>query len=159
MLFFKILIAINKQDKSTTINTQLDSLIPASKISGLTQGMFIGSVSDDFDERMEQKIFHCEIVVDNAKVSAETKAYQKIPEFTNFITESGENVMQQEIEKNYFRIKEEAQQIVDWRFSVYNISSLNLSRILNILILSAISCFFEFERFELKSFLYVNCPR
>ncbi|MDL2243497.1 YWFCY domain-containing protein [Bacteroidales bacterium OttesenSCG-928-J19] len=104
---------INKQDKSTTINTQLDSLIPASKISGLTQGMFVGSVSDNFDERIEQKIFHCEIVVDNAKVAAETKAYQKIPEFTSFITEDGENVMQQEIERNYYRIKEEAQQIVD----------------------------------------------
>ncbi len=104
---------INKQDKSTTINTQLDSLIPASKISGLTQGMFVGSVSDNFDERIEQKIFHCEIVVDNAKVAAETKAYHKIPEFTSFITEDGQNVMQQEIERNYYRIKEETQQIVD----------------------------------------------
>ncbi|NDV57964.1 conjugal transfer protein MobC [Bacteroides sp. 519] len=104
---------INKQDKSTTINTQLDSLIPASKISGLTQGMFVGSVSDNFDERIEQKIFHCEIVVDNAKVATEMKAYQKIPEFTSFITADGENVMQQEIERNYYRIKEEAQQIVD----------------------------------------------
>jgi hypothetical protein len=104
---------INKQDKSTTINTQLDSLIPASKISGLTQGMFVGSVSDNFDERIEQKIFHCEIVVDNAKVAAETKAYQKIPEFTNFVNEDGENMMQQEIERNYYRIKEETQQIVD----------------------------------------------
>ena len=104
---------INKQDKSTTINTQLDSLIPASKISGLTQGMFVGAVADNFDERIEQKIFHCEIVVDNAKVAAETKAYQKIPEFTNFINEDGENMMQQEIERNYYRIKEETQQIVN----------------------------------------------
>ncbi|MDR0429364.1 MAG: TraM recognition domain-containing protein, partial [Tannerellaceae bacterium] len=104
---------INKQDKSTTINTQLDSLIPASKISGLTQGMFVGSVADNFDERIEQKIFHCEIVVDNAKVAAETKAYQKIPEFTNFINENGEDMMQQETDRNYYRIKEEAQQIVD----------------------------------------------
>ena len=34
------------------------------------------SVSDNFDERIDQKIFHAEIVVDVAKVSAETKAYQ-----------------------------------------------------------------------------------
>ena len=47
---------INKQDKSTTINTQLDALIPAFKISGLTQGMFVGSVADNFDERIEKKI-------------------------------------------------------------------------------------------------------
>ena len=61
-------ITINRNDKSTSINTQMDSLIPASKISGLTQGMFVGSVADTFDERIEQKIFHCEIMVDSAKV-------------------------------------------------------------------------------------------
>ena len=35
---------INHNDKSTSISTQLDSLIPASKISTLTQGMFVGAV-------------------------------------------------------------------------------------------------------------------
>lgn len=54
---------INRNDKSTSISTQMDSLIPASKISNLTQGMFVGAVSDNFDERIEQKIFHAEIVV------------------------------------------------------------------------------------------------
>ena len=33
--------------------------------------MFVGAVSDNFDERIEQKIFHAEIVVNTAKVSAE----------------------------------------------------------------------------------------
>ncbi len=67
---------INRNDKSTSISTQMDSLIPASKISNLTQGMFVGAVSDNFDERINQKIFHAEIVVDSVKVSAEMKAYQ-----------------------------------------------------------------------------------
>ncbi len=53
------------------------SLIPESKISNLTQGMFVGAMSDNFDERIVQKIFHCEIVVDNACVVSETKVYQK----------------------------------------------------------------------------------
>jgi hypothetical protein len=57
-------LTINRNDKSTSISTQLDSLIPASKISNLTQGMFVGAVSDNFDERIEQKIFHAEIVVE-----------------------------------------------------------------------------------------------
>ena len=48
---------INRNDKSTSISTQMDSLIPASKISNLTQGMFVGAVSDKFDERIDQKIF------------------------------------------------------------------------------------------------------
>ena len=68
---------INRNDKSTSISTQMDSLIPASKISNLTQGMFVGAVSDNFDERIDQKIFHAEIVVDSVKVSAEMKTYPK----------------------------------------------------------------------------------
>ncbi len=51
---------INRNDKSTSISTQMDSLIPPSKISNLTQGMFVGAIADNFDERIEQKIFHCE---------------------------------------------------------------------------------------------------
>ncbi|TDQ10201.1 conjugal transfer protein MobC [Pedobacter metabolipauper] len=98
-------LTINRNDKSTSISTQLDSLIPASKISTLTQGMFVGAVSDNFDERIEQKIFHAEIVVDNDKVAAETKAYQNIPEILSFVDEKGEDRMKQEIEANYKQIK------------------------------------------------------
>ena len=105
-------ITINRQDKSTSINTQMDSLIPPSKISGLTQGMFVGSVSDNFDERIEQKIFHAEIVVDNEKVAAETKAYKPIPVITDFMDENGKDCMREMIHENYNRIKEEVKQIV-----------------------------------------------
>lgn len=104
---------INRNDKSTSISTQLDSLIPASKISTLTQGMFVGSVSDNFDERIEQKIFHAEIVVDNEKVAAETKVYQKIPEILSFVNEQGEDKMKQEIESNYRQIKSDILHIVE----------------------------------------------
>ena len=105
-------ITINRQDKSTSINTQMDSLIPPSKISGLTQGMFVGSVSDNFDERIEQKIFHAEIVVDNEKVAAETKAYKPIPVITDFADENGKDCMRDMIHSNYNRIKDEVKQIV-----------------------------------------------
>lgn len=103
---------INRQDKSTSISTQMDSLIPASKISNLTQGMFVGAVSDNFDERIEQKIFHAEIVVDNAKVSAETKAYQKIPNVASFFDAEGNDVMRQTIDANYKQIKVDVSEIV-----------------------------------------------
>lgn len=104
---------INRNDKSTSISTQLDSLIPASKISTLTQGMFVGSVSDNFDERIEQKIFHAEIVVDNEKVASETKTYQKIPQILSFVDEHGEDKMKQEIESNYRQIKSDILHIVE----------------------------------------------
>ena len=104
---------INRNDKSTSISTQLDSLIPASKISNLTQGMFVGAVSDNFDERIEQKIFHAEIVVDSAKVSAEMKAYQPIPIIAEFTNEDGSDNLKETIEANYKRIKQEVLSLVE----------------------------------------------
>ena len=104
---------INRNDKSTSISTQLDSLIPASKISNLTQGMFVGAVSDNFDERIEQKIFHAEIVVDSAKVSAEMKAYQPIPIIAEFTNEDGSDNLKETIEANYKRVRQEILSLVD----------------------------------------------
>ena len=104
---------INRNDKSTSISTQLDSLIPASRISNLTQGMFVGAVSDNFDERIEQKIFHAEIVVDVAKVSAEAKAYQLIPIIAEFLNEDGSDSLSETIEANYKCVKQEILSLVE----------------------------------------------
>ncbi len=104
---------INRNDKSTSISTQMDSLIPASKISNLTQGMFVGAVSDNFDERIDQKIFHAEIVVDSAKVSAETKAYRPIPIIADFTNENGSDSLRETIEANYRQVKQEVLSLVD----------------------------------------------
>ena len=104
---------INRNDKSTSISTQMDSLIPASKISNLTQGMFVGAVSDNFDERIDQKIFHAEIVVDVAKVSAETKAYQPIPMIADFTNENGSDSLRETIEANYKRVKQEVLSLIE----------------------------------------------
>ena len=105
-------ISINRQDVSTSINTQMDSLIPPSKISGLTQGMFVGSVSDNFTERIEQKIFHAEIVVDIDKVKREESHYQPIPIINDFKDADGNDCMKQAILDNYNQIKEDVKLIV-----------------------------------------------
>ena len=105
-------ISINRQDVSTSINTQMDSLIPPNKISGLTQGMFVGSVSDNFTERIEQKIFHAEIVVDTDKVKREESHYQPIPIINDFKDTDGNDCMKQTIQDNYNQIKEDVKQIV-----------------------------------------------
>ena len=100
-------ISINRQNVSTSINTQMDSLIPPNKISGLTQGMFVGSVSDNFNERIEQKIFHAEIVVDTEKVKREESNYQPIPIINDFLDADGNDCMKQTIQDNYNQIKED----------------------------------------------------
>ena len=106
-------LSINRQDTSTSINTQMDSLIPASKIANLSQGTFVGRVADNVGEEIEQKIFHARIIVDTEKVAAETKAYKKIPVINEFKDSEGNDIMQQQIERNYTRIKADVVQIIE----------------------------------------------
>ncbi|MCP1297964.1 YWFCY domain-containing protein [Chryseobacterium sp. S0630] len=105
-------LSINRNDTSTSISTQLDYLIPASKISTLTQGFFVGAVSDNFDQRIEQKIFHSEIVVDNAKLSAELKDYHPIPQIRSFDDEDGKDHLKTEINHNYNKVKTDILSII-----------------------------------------------
>ena len=105
-------INMTREDTSTSISTQLDSLIPAAKISNLSQGTFVGSVSDNIGEKIMQKVFHAQIIVDNAKVAAETKAYNPIPVITDFTGPDGKDHMKEEIEKNYYQIKADVKQII-----------------------------------------------
>ncbi len=63
--------------------------------------MFVGAVSDNFDERIDQKIFHAEFVVNVAKVSAETKDYEPIPIIADFKNETDSDNLQETIEANY----------------------------------------------------------
>lgn len=105
--------SINRSDTSTSISTQLDSLIPASKISTLSQGMFVGAVTDNFGETIDQKIFHAQIVVDNEAVQKETAAYQLIPEISSFLDEDGNDTMEQQIQANYRQIKQDIVELVE----------------------------------------------
>ena len=62
---------------------------------------------------IEQKIFHAEIVVDHTKISAEEKAYQKIPVINDFKDRNGNDIMMQQIQRNYDQIKADAQAIIN----------------------------------------------
>ena len=104
--------SVSNENVTTSTNTQLETLIPASKISNLTQGMFVGSVADNFDERIEQKIFHAEIVIDNEKVKLETASYVPIPEISSFVGEDGKDHMEEIVRENYYRVKADVAEIV-----------------------------------------------
>mgnify|MGYP001007623677 CR=1 FL=1 len=58
-------------------------------------------------------LFHAEIVVDVAKVSAETKAYQPIPIIADFTNENGSDSLRETIEANYRQVKQEVLSLVD----------------------------------------------
>ena len=88
-------------------------LVNSALIPPTGQGMFEGVVSDNFDERIDQKIFHAEIVVDIAKVSDEMKVYQSIPTIADFINEDGSDNLKETIEANYKCVKQDILFIVD----------------------------------------------
>ena len=70
-------------------------------------------MADNFGEEIDQKIFHARIIVDSAKVSEEMKAYRKIPVINEFRDADGNDIMQQQIDRNYSQIKADVLQIIE----------------------------------------------
>jgi len=98
-------LSINSSDTSVSKSTQLETAIPASTISTLSSGEFVGAVADDPQTRIEQKIFHCEIQNDHDALKAEEESYVPIPK--------PGKVTQTEIDGNYQRIKDEVAAIIE----------------------------------------------
>lgn len=106
-------LSINASDTSVSKSNQLETAIPASTISNLSSGEFVGAVADNPDMKIPQKIFHCEIINDHAAIAAEEKAYVPIPK--------PREVSQRDIEDNYLRIKDEVASIIDEEMErIYN---------------------------------------
>ena len=96
----------NQSDTSVSRSTQLDVAIPASRISALSSGEFVGMTADNPDQKIQLKAFHCEILNDHAALKKEQQAYQPIPEIRKL-----DNGM---VQRNYLQIKQEVQDIADY---------------------------------------------
>ncbi|EHO09875.1 conjugal transfer protein MobC [Myroides odoratimimus] len=105
-------ISITRQDRSTSFSTQLDMLIPASKISSLSQGMFVGAVSDDFSQKIKQKFFHAQILIDSDRIKNQEMNYKKIPTLTSFTDYKGNDHLDRAITDNYNQIKKDVELLV-----------------------------------------------
>ena len=97
-------VSINRTDTSISRSAQLDYAIPASKISSLSSGEFVGMVTDDPHEKIKLKMFHAEIINNTEKLNEEVKRYKEIPIVSN--------VTQQQIMDNYFQIKLDIKKII-----------------------------------------------
>ncbi|MEO6523523.1 MAG: conjugal transfer protein MobC [Mucilaginibacter sp.] len=96
--------SINSSDISITKSTQLDYAIPASRIAALSSGEFVGFVADNPEQRIPQKIFHCEIQNDHAAIAKEEAAYQPIPMIST--------VSDEDIQENYKSIKRDIERLL-----------------------------------------------
>jgi len=98
-------LSINSQDTSISKSKQLEAAVPASKISGLSSGEFVGTIADDPDNKITLKAFHSEIINDHEALKAEEKGYKPIP-----VIRQVDNTM---VQRNYFQIKQEVLEIVE----------------------------------------------
>ncbi|MBK0383591.1 type IV secretory system conjugative DNA transfer family protein [Pedobacter sp. SD-b] len=97
-------ISINSGDTSISRSKQLEAAVPASKISALSSGQFVGMVADDPQNKIGLKAFHNEILNDHKALKRETDGYVEIPQ----IRKINAGV----VEGNYLRIKNEVGDIL-----------------------------------------------
>lgn len=98
-------LSINRTDTSINRSSQLDFAIPASKISSLSSGEFVGMVADDPHEKIKLKMFHCEIQNDTEKLNEEAKRFRPIPKVSN--------VTMQQVMDNYFQVKLDVKALIE----------------------------------------------
>jgi hypothetical protein len=97
-------IAINRNDTSITNSKQLELAIPASKISALSSGEFVGMVADNPEAKIELKAFCSEIINDHNSIKEEQGRYKSLPVVSN--------VNEQTVLNNYVEIKNDVSKIV-----------------------------------------------
>ncbi|HMI01261.1 MAG TPA: conjugal transfer protein MobC [Pedobacter sp.] len=96
--------SISSSDVSVSKSTQMDYAIPASKISALSSGEFVGIVADNPDQKITLKMFHSEIQNNHEAIAEEEAAYKPIPQL--------EKVTYTDIIENYASIKADIDQLV-----------------------------------------------
>jgi len=104
--------SFNVTEKETTTNfsTAMDSVIPESKISNLSQGWFVGSIADNFDATIKQKIFHAQIVVDKEMID-ELSKLPEIPALKAYENLSDKQV-QEMMNEQFKQVKTEVTNLI-----------------------------------------------
>lgn len=98
-------ISINSSDTSHSKSTQLDSAIPPSRIASLSSGEFVGVVADDPNQKIDLKVFHCNIKNDHDAIAEEEDRYSDIPAIRKVNADA--------IQANYLSIRHEVSAIIE----------------------------------------------
>ena len=103
--------SVNVQSEDTThgFSTELNWMVPAAKISQLSQGWMVGVLSDYVGQESDKKAFHAKVAIDVADFEKE----QKVKELPNFsIFAKDDEKMMAKVEANYQEIKLEVTKLV-----------------------------------------------
>jgi len=102
-------LSINSGDTSVSKSKQHDYAVPASRISALSSGEFVGMVADTPDQRIDLKSFHCFIQNDFKAINEEERHYKPIP-----VIRQVDNQM---VQNNFMQIKQDVQDIVQAEYA------------------------------------------
>lgn len=100
----------NERDTTSSISQKLDSLIPESVISNLSQGRFVGNVADNDDQPIPQKTFHSKFIIDKEMIAflSNLKPIPQLPQFEG-ITDAE---VEQKLKTNFLGIKADVANLV-----------------------------------------------
>lgn len=107
-------ISINRRDVSTSVNEQMDFLIPSSKIADLKTGQVVAKLAHGYQNGTTLKTenlntYRCSIKIDTEEVKLEEKNYKQLPKYYNFKSEMHRDKL---LLENYLKIKDEVEYIV-----------------------------------------------
>lgn len=103
-------LSFTERDTNLSISENLDSVIPESKISNLSQGHFVGAVADNFDEAIKQKIFHARLLLEPAMI-AELERVKPIPPGVEF-AQISDHQLSYMLETNYNGVKKDISALI-----------------------------------------------
>ena len=93
----------SRNDLTINTSTQLEAAVPPSKMANLSQGHFVGALTDTHEHPIERKIFHAKVKVDMEMVRKRAKG-QSIPVIYNFEKKFGKSE-QEVLIQNFNAIK------------------------------------------------------
>lgn len=99
-------LSINSNDTSISRSKHLDASIPASTISTLSSGEFVGITADNPDQPIELKAFHSRIINNVQALAKEKASFEALPE-------NPDANNSQEIQRVFFQIKQNVQDMAD----------------------------------------------
>jgi hypothetical protein len=98
-------LSINSSDTSVSKSKQLEQAIPASTISSLSSGEFVGIIADNPDQFIDLKPFHSRIINDIEAIKKEKRSQKQ--------RQKVRTVTREVIDSTFQKIKDEAQLIAD----------------------------------------------
>lgn len=107
-------ISINRKEVSTSVNEQMDQLIPSSKIANLNTGQIVAKLAPGFQDNTvineNLSTYKCTIDIDGERLKQQEKNYPSLPKYYNFKSD----IHKEEILlKNYLNIKDEVDYLVN----------------------------------------------